>query len=314
MAAARSARIFYRLNVFPPRCLRYGSGGRHRRARDTSSVATRGKRARHFVGSANGHSTRLQSYLWPGTCANCKRHRAVGDRRRQRRFTVDESWLSAAPPVDSPLGLSGALAAYEKALIEDALRTCGGRVFGPSGAAARLGIPRSTLNSKFGPEINKIAFRVQAQSVPNVPSFRIHPRGQIRPWRHAENDNHIRAERRVSRRGVAPPSGRLRPVRFVPHSRIGEFHSRPPFDILLDVLHVRPSDRFRPWIASKSARVLSIARRTRIHLPYGSLVNDARDEFRLCHSGQDAFYLTSIASLLPVELIVEISAVVAPVS
>jgi formate hydrogenlyase transcriptional activator len=45
--------------------------------------------------------------------------------------------------------LSGAVAAHEKAIVEDALRASGGRVFGPLGAAARLGIARSTLEWKF---------------------------------------------------------------------------------------------------------------------------------------------------------------------
>ena len=76
---------------------------------------------------------------------------------------VDESWLSAAPPFDSRLGLSGALAAHEKAIVEDALRASGGRVFGPRGAAARLGIPRSTLEWKIRAlKINKNRFRVRA--------------------------------------------------------------------------------------------------------------------------------------------------------
>src|SRR5262249_61781728 len=37
----------------------------------------------------------------------------------------------------------------EKVLIEAALRDCRGRVAGPSGAAAKLGIPRSTLETKI---------------------------------------------------------------------------------------------------------------------------------------------------------------------
>ena len=37
-------------------------------------------------------------------------------------FTVDESWLSAAPQVERRLGLSGTLAAHEKVIVEDALR------------------------------------------------------------------------------------------------------------------------------------------------------------------------------------------------
>ena len=39
--------------------------------------------------------------------------------------------------------------AQAKRVIEAALRESRGRVFGPSGAAAKLGIPRSTLESKI---------------------------------------------------------------------------------------------------------------------------------------------------------------------
>ena len=78
------------------------------------------------------------------------------------QFTVDESWLSARPAVEGALALSGTLATHEKAIIEDALRASGGRVFGPSGAAARLGIPRSTLESKIRAlRINKSRFRAR---------------------------------------------------------------------------------------------------------------------------------------------------------
>jgi formate hydrogenlyase transcriptional activator len=78
-------------------------------------------------------------------------------------FTVDESWLSTQPAVDSRLGMSRTLASHEKALIEDALRATGGQVFGSSGAAARLGIPRSTLESKIRVlKINKSRFRTRA--------------------------------------------------------------------------------------------------------------------------------------------------------
>jgi len=58
--------------------------------------------------------------------------------------------------------LSGSLASPEKAIIEDALRASDGRVFGPAGAAARLGIPRSTLESKIRAlRINKNSFRAR---------------------------------------------------------------------------------------------------------------------------------------------------------
>ena len=50
--------------------------------------------------------------------------------------------------------------AQEKAAIEAALRECGGRVYGPSGAAAKLGIPRTTLESKIKSlKINKNRFK-----------------------------------------------------------------------------------------------------------------------------------------------------------
>jgi formate hydrogenlyase transcriptional activator len=78
-------------------------------------------------------------------------------------FMIDDSWLSAGPSVEGRLALSSTLAGHEKRIIEEALRTCDGRVFGPSGAATRLGIPRSTLESKIRAlRIDKSRFRRQA--------------------------------------------------------------------------------------------------------------------------------------------------------
>jgi DNA-binding NtrC family response regulator len=58
------------------------------------------------------------------------------------------------------LYLSDKVAAQEKELIEAALRESQGRVFGPSGAAEKLGIARSTLESKIRSlKINKNRFR-----------------------------------------------------------------------------------------------------------------------------------------------------------
>jgi DNA-binding NtrC family response regulator len=55
------------------------------------------------------------------------------------------------------------LASHEKTLIEDGLRATFGRVAGPSGAAVRLGIPRSTLESKIRTlKISKSRFRTRA--------------------------------------------------------------------------------------------------------------------------------------------------------
>src|SRR5882724_10629234 len=108
---------------------------------------------------------RLKSYPWPGNVRELQnvieRSVIVSD---TDELTVDESWLPTTQPVKSRLGLPGALAAHEKALVEDALRASGGRVFGPAGAAARLGIPRSTLESKVRAlKINKNRFRAGAQ-------------------------------------------------------------------------------------------------------------------------------------------------------
>ena len=78
-------------------------------------------------------------------------------------FSVDESWLSRQPRATGPksqLELSQKLASQEKDMIEAALRESGGRVSGPSGAAAKLGIPGSTLESKIRSlKINKHRFK-----------------------------------------------------------------------------------------------------------------------------------------------------------
>jgi len=107
---------------------------------------------------------RLKSYPWPGNVRELQnvieRSVIVSD---TDEFSVDESWLSRRPAVESRVGVSGALASHEKALIEEALQATGGRVFGPSGAAARLGIPRSTLESRIRTlKINKSRFRTPA--------------------------------------------------------------------------------------------------------------------------------------------------------
>jgi|RhiMetdeSRZDD1v2_1073273.scaffolds.fasta_scaffold04290_17 formate hydrogenlyase transcriptional activator len=106
---------------------------------------------------------RMQSYPWPG---NVRELQNVIERSvivcDTDEFTVDESWLSRRPLVDSGATLPGQLVAHEKAMIEETLRASGGRVFGPTGAAARLGIPRSTLESKIRAlKINKNRFRTR---------------------------------------------------------------------------------------------------------------------------------------------------------
>jgi len=83
-------------------------------------------------------------------------------------FTVDESWLSQQAHdgrSGGKLYLPQKLAAKEKEVIEEALRESQGRVFGPSGAAAKLGIARSTLESKIQSlNINKKRFKAKPRS------------------------------------------------------------------------------------------------------------------------------------------------------
>jgi formate hydrogenlyase transcriptional activator len=57
------------------------------------------------------------------------------------------------------------LPSQEKEIIEAALSESGGRVYGPSGAAAKLGIPRSTLEHKIRSlKIDKNRFRTSLPS------------------------------------------------------------------------------------------------------------------------------------------------------
>ena len=57
------------------------------------------------------------------------------------------------------------LEAQEKDMIEEALETSRGRVFGPAGAAAKLGVPRSTLESRIKAlKIDKNRFKMDPES------------------------------------------------------------------------------------------------------------------------------------------------------
>ncbi len=66
-------------------------------------------------------------------------------------FSVDESWLSGKPLQPNPPSrpAAGKLSDRQKEMIEAALAESKGRVSGPFGAAAKLGIPSSTLESKI---------------------------------------------------------------------------------------------------------------------------------------------------------------------
>ena len=64
-------------------------------------------------------------------------------------FIVDESWLTGESSESSRHESLSALADREIEMIEAALAESHGRIAGPSGAAAKLGIPRQTLDSKI---------------------------------------------------------------------------------------------------------------------------------------------------------------------
>jgi transcriptional regulator with AAA-type ATPase domain len=157
--------LFYRLNVFPIELppLR-------KRSEDIPLLVTyflnryARKAGRHFTTVDKKSLDLLQSYAWPG---NIRELQNVIERSvivsETQTFAVDESWLSRRPSSPDPdfrPNLFNRQPAEEKSLIEAALRECGGRVYGPSGAAARLGMPRTTLESKIRSlKINKNRFK-----------------------------------------------------------------------------------------------------------------------------------------------------------
>jgi len=96
----------------------------------------------------------LQSYPWPG---NIRELQNVIERSvilcETEIFSIDERWLpqQPMPPAEAnpQVELPRRLVLEQKNIIENALKETRGRVSGPAGAAAKLGIPRSTLESKI---------------------------------------------------------------------------------------------------------------------------------------------------------------------
>ena len=94
----------------------------------------------------------FQAYDWPG---NIRELQNVIERAvilcDDETFSVDEVWVRHEPsrPSEASKRLGRLGASQEKELIESALAESRGQVAGPSGAAAKLGIPRSTLETKI---------------------------------------------------------------------------------------------------------------------------------------------------------------------
>jgi len=152
-AATFRADLFYRLSVFPidvpplrqrkediPMLLEY-------------FVKRYADKARKQFSRMDKNTLKLcQSYNWPGNIRELQNiiERSVilcnGD-----TFRIDPAWLSSqnTPRLASSGPLKHNLQNYEKDLIEAALSESNGKVAGPNGAAAKLGIPRSTLDLKI---------------------------------------------------------------------------------------------------------------------------------------------------------------------
>ena len=151
--------LFYRLNVFPieipplrervddiPMLVEYLVERYARKA---------GKRIRNI---SRKTLELFQAYDWPGNIRELQNvvERAVilcdGD-----TFSVEDTWLNgessqSGPTVSNAGALTereSVLVQQEKKIIEAALAASEGRISGPVGAAAKLGIPRQTLDSKI---------------------------------------------------------------------------------------------------------------------------------------------------------------------
>src|SRR5215813_9559792 len=157
--------LFYRLNVFPisvpslreraddiPLLMEYLVGRAAKRA---------GKKIRQVEQTT---MDLFKAYSWPGNIRELQNvvERAVilceGD-----TLSVDESWFTYYPSqaASATETFTENLADREREMIEAALRESRGRISGPFGAAAKLGIPRQTLDSKIAAlGIDKSRFKV----------------------------------------------------------------------------------------------------------------------------------------------------------
>jgi PAS domain S-box-containing protein len=147
------ADLFYRLNVFPIEVPPL----RKRKEDIPMLVEYFVKRYAEKTGKQickidNNTLELCQSYAWPGNIRELQNivERSVilcsGD-----TFWIEKAWLASVQPPRQELAgpLPDTLQNQEREIIETALAESKGRVAGPEGAAAKLGIPRSTLDSKI---------------------------------------------------------------------------------------------------------------------------------------------------------------------
>ena len=156
--------LYYRLNVFP-----LEMPSLRERPEDIALLTEyfiqryAQKLGKAISGISKKTLEQFRSYSWPG---NIRELQNVIERSlivcETKTFSVDENWLNhesiERAIVSNPPGQR--LADSERASIEAALAETGGRVAGKSGAAAILGLPASTLESKIRSlRINKYAFK-----------------------------------------------------------------------------------------------------------------------------------------------------------
>jgi formate hydrogenlyase transcriptional activator len=162
--------LFYRLNVFPIRlpALRERIG-------DISLLVgylidryaqKAGKKIRNID---NKTMELFHAYDWPG---NIRELQNVVERAvilsEGETFFVDETWLTRVTPklAATSVPLLADLVEHEREMLEAALRESEGVVGGPTGAAAKLGIPRQTLESKMRKlGINRYRFKTSSPSL-----------------------------------------------------------------------------------------------------------------------------------------------------
>jgi formate hydrogenlyase transcriptional activator len=145
--------LFYRLNVFPIQVPPL-------RERPEDILAL----VKYFIDRYSRNAGRqirnierktlelLQAYDWPGNIRELQNmvERAVilsdGE-----TFSIDKTWIEPERLGASkrPIPLSSALVNQEREMIEAALGESRGRISGPAGAAGKLGMPRTTLESKI---------------------------------------------------------------------------------------------------------------------------------------------------------------------
>jgi formate hydrogenlyase transcriptional activator len=160
--------LLYRLNVVPIQM-----PSLRERAADIPLlveyfIARFGKKAGKQFRAIDKNSLKLlQEYKWPG---NIRELQNVIERAvilsESDTLAVDDTWLkrepSEVPRPATPLG--GALLQQERVMIEVALAESRGQVSGREGAAAKLGIPTRTLDSKIKRlGIDKYRFKSHAQ-------------------------------------------------------------------------------------------------------------------------------------------------------